>query len=181
MLMSARDKESGDAMSERELIDEIMTLVVAGHETTASALNWTWYLLSQHPRSRGGIACGDRCRRESREQCSPPGSQPQMESLAYTQQVVNEALRLYPPGWLLSRRAIEADVLGGYGIPAARERSVAAVSLAPGSRFWKDPERFWPERFAPEHEAERPRFCVHAFRGRSAALHRRDFRRCTRC
>src|SRR5690348_858390 len=113
MLMSARDKESGEAMPERQLIDELMTLVVAGHETTASGLNWTWYLLSQHP---------DADHRLQSEVCAAPEiaapSLAEVESLGYTQQVVNEALRLYPPGWLLSRRSIEADVLSGYPIPA---------------------------------------------------------------
>ncbi len=97
--MSARDKETGDAMSERELIDEVMTLVVAGHETTASGLNWTWYLLSQHPTSKRS------CTRSSTPRRKPSAPRlSQMEALAYTQQVIDEALRLYPPGWLLSRR-----------------------------------------------------------------------------
>ncbi len=86
-----------------------------------------------------------------------------MESLAYTQQVVNEALRLYPPGWLLSRRAIEADVLGGHDIPAGSNVLLPLYLLHRDGRFWKDPERFWPERFAPEHEAERPRFSYMPF------------------
>ena len=108
MLMNARDKETGDPMGERELIDEILTLVVAGHETTASGLNWTWYLISQYPEVES------RLHREidAAPVTAAPGLE-QMEALPYTRQVIDEALRLYPPGWLLSRRNVEADVLGG--------------------------------------------------------------------
>src|SRR6202012_694020 len=108
MLMTARDKETGEPMSDKMLIDEIMTLVVAGHETTASGLNWTWYLISQYPAVESRL--------HSEIDASPVMTAPsleQMESLPYTRQVIDEALRLYPPGWLLSRRTIEPDVLGG--------------------------------------------------------------------
>lgn len=158
MLMTARDKETGDAMSERELIDEVMTLVVAGHETTASGLNWTWYLLSQHPdvdaKLHAELAA-------TPEQAAP--SLTQVESLAYTRQVVNEALRLYPPGWLLSRRTIGPDVLCGYEIPAGTSVMLSPYLLHRHPRYWKDPDAFLPERFAPEHEAERPRFAYMPF------------------
>ncbi|HXS29110.1 MAG TPA: cytochrome P450 [Steroidobacteraceae bacterium] len=158
MLMSARDKETGDAMPDRQLIDELMTLVVAGHETTASGLNWTWYLLSQHPQAE------ERLYRElsaAPELAAP--SLAEMESLAYTQQVVNEALRLYPPGWLLSRRSIAPDVLSGYSIPAGSDVLLCLYLLHRHPRYWKHPDTFEPERFAPEHEAERPRFAYMPF------------------
>ena len=158
MLMSARDKDTGAPMSDRELIDEVMTLVVAGHETTASGLNWTWYSLSQNPEAEARL----HAEIDAAPDMLTPGLA-QMESLAYTQQVVNEALRLYPPGWLLSRRTIEADVLGGYEIPAGANVLLPLYLLHRDGRFWKDPERFWPERFAPEHEAERPRFSYMPF------------------
>jgi cytochrome P450 len=158
MLMSARDKETGAPMSDRELIDEVMTLIVAGHETTASGLNWTWYLLSQHPEVEARL--------HAEIDAAPDMTTPnlaQMETLAYTQQVVNEALRLYPPGWLLSRRTIEADVLGGYEIAPGTNVLLPLYLLHRDGRFWKDPDVFWPERFAPEHEAERPRFAYMPF------------------
>src|SRR2546421_13051316 len=101
MLMSACDKETGSPMGERELIDEVMTLIVAGHETTASGLNWTWYLLSQHPAVEARL----HAEIDTAPAMPAPGLA-QMEALNYTHQVVNEALRLYPPGWLLSRRTI---------------------------------------------------------------------------
>ena len=158
MLMSARDKDSDAPMSERQLIDEVLTLVVAGHETTASGLNWTWYLLSQHPEVEARLhaeldAVAD----------DPAPDLAQMERLPYTQQVINEALRLYPPGWLLSRRAVEPDVLCGYEIPAGTNVLLPLYLLHRHPRYWKDPDAFLPERFAPEHEGERPRFAYMPF------------------
>jgi cytochrome P450 len=158
MLMGARDKDSGQPMSDRQLIDEVLTLIVAGHETTASGLNWTWYLLSQHPRVEARLhaeldALAD----------EPAPSLAQMEQLAYAQQVVNEALRLYPPGWLLSRRTIEPDVLCGYEIPSGTNILLPLYLLHRHPRYWREPDRFLPERFAPEHEAERPRFAYMPF------------------
>jgi cytochrome P450 len=158
MLMDARDKESGEPMSERELIDEVMTLVVAGHETTASGLNWVWYLLSQHPEAEAKLhaeldAAAD----------EPAPSLSAMEALPYTRQVIDEALRLYPPGWLLSRRAIAADTLSGYALPAGTDVLLSPYFLHRHPRYWKDAEAFRPERFAPENEAERPRFAYMPF------------------
>jgi enediyne biosynthesis protein E7 len=158
MLMSARDKETGAPMGERELIDEIMTLVVAGHETTASGLNWTWYLLSQHPQVESKLHAEADAAAEV-----PAPSLTQMEELRYTRQVIDESLRLYPPGWVLSRRTIEADVLGGYPVPAGTNVLLPLYLLHRHPHFWKDPEAFEPGRFAPEHEAERPRFAYMPF------------------
>jgi cytochrome P450 len=158
MLMAARDKESGAPMGERELIDEIMTLIVAGHETTASGLNWTWYLLSQHPDAEARL----HAELDAAPEMAAPGLA-EMEALSCTSQVVNEALRLYPPGWLLSRRTVAADVLGGFEVPAGTNVLLPLYLLHRHPRYWKDPDRFWPERFAPEHEAERPRFAYMPF------------------
>jgi enediyne biosynthesis protein E7 len=158
MLVAARDKDSGQPMGERELIDEVMTLVVAGHETTASGLNWTWYLLSQHREVEARL--------HAEIDAAPDLPAPtlaQTETLSYTQQVINEALRLYPPGWVLSRRTIEADVLGGYAVPPATNVLLPLYLLHRHPRFWRDPESFDPARFAPEHEATRPRFAYMPF------------------
>ena len=158
MLMNARDKESGAPMGERELIDEIMTLVVAGHETTASGLNWTWYLLSQHPQVESRLhaeidAAAD----------LPAPSLTEMEGLRYTRQVIDESLRLYPPGWVLSRRTIEPDELGGYAVAAGTNVLLPLYLLHRHPHFWKNPDAFDPERFAPEQESERPRFAYMPF------------------
>jgi cytochrome P450 len=158
MLMSARDKDSGEPMPERELIDEVLTLIVAGHETTASGLNWTWYLLSQHPE----VAARLHAEIDATAELATP-QLADMEGLSYTRQVIDEALRLYPPGWLLSRRTLEPDVLGGYAVPANANVLLPLYLLHRHPHFWQEPERFWPERFAPEHEAERPRFAYMPF------------------
>jgi cytochrome P450 len=158
MLMNARDKESGDPMTERALIDEVMTLVVAGHETTASGLNWAWYLLAKHPEIDA--------RMHAEIQATPELTAPNlgaMEALQYTQNVINEALRLYPPGWVLSRRSLEPDVLSGYEIPAGTDVLLSPYLLHRHPQYWKDPDAFRPERFDAEHESERPRFAYIPF------------------
>jgi cytochrome P450 len=86
-----------------------------------------------------------------------------MESLAYTHQVIDESLRLYPPGWILSRRTIGPDTLGGYEIPAGTSVMLSPYVFHRHPQFWKDPEKFWPERFDKEHEADRPRFAYMPF------------------
>ena len=158
MLMDARDKETGAPMSERELIDEAMTLIVAGHETTASGLNWTWYLLSQNPEAEKLL----HAEIDDAAQKSDP-SLAEMEQLAYTKNVVDEALRLYPPGWLLSRRTIAPDVLGGFDCPAGTDVLLCPYLLHRHPRYWKDPDAFRPERFDAAHESERPRFAYMPF------------------
>jgi cytochrome P450 len=158
MLMNARDKESGRGMGDGELIDEILTLIVAGHETTASGLNWTWYLLSQHPAVEARL----HAELDAAQELAAP-SLVQVEALTYTQQIVNEALRLYPPGWVLSRRTIEPDTLGGYAVPARSNVLLPLYLIHRHPRFWKNPETFDPDRFASEHEAERPRFAYMPF------------------
>jgi cytochrome P450 len=158
MMMDARDKETGDAMSERELIDEVMTLIVAGHETTASGLNWTWYLLSQHPAADAQL----HAEIAAAPELAAPGLA-EMDTLSYLQNVVAEALRLYPPGWLLSRRTIGPDVLGGYELPAGADVLLSPYLLHRHPGFWTEPLAFRPERFDAAHEAERPRFAYMPF------------------
>jgi cytochrome P450 len=130
----------------------------AAHATTASALNWTWYLLALHPAVEARLHAEiDASRAVS------AASLAQMEALPYTQQVVSEALRLYPPGWLLSRRALDNDVLAGFEIPAGADVLFSPYLLHRHPRFWADPDAFRPERFAAENEAERPRFAYMPF------------------
>jgi cytochrome P450 len=140
------------------MIDEVMTLVVAGHETTAAGLNWTWYLLSQHPdvdaKLHAEIAASEEV---------PAPSLSQVESLTYARQVLDETLRLYPPGWLLSRRTINPDVLSGHAIPAGTDVLLSPYLLHRHPRYWTDPDAFKPERFSAEHEADRPRFAYMPF------------------
>ncbi len=158
MLMAARDGDTGEPMSERELVDEIMTLVVAGHETTASALNWTWYLLAGHPEVEAKLHAGLDARGEL-----PDLSLKTMESLTYVQQVIHEALRLYPPGWLITRRCIGPDRLGGYELPAGTDVFLSPYLLHRHPAHWQDPDEFRPERFTAEAEAARHRYAYIPF------------------
>ena len=117
MVMNATEKRSGDAMPEKLQIDEILTLIIAGHETTASVLNWTWYLLAQHPEIEQQVLA------ES-QQYMPLNDLPGMDEIAQlklTQQVLDESMRLYPPVWVITRKAIADDHFNGIDIPAGTD------------------------------------------------------------
>ncbi len=153
MLVEARDKSSGAPMGERELVDEVMTLIVAGHETAASGLNSAWYLLSQHPEVEAKLhlevdALGEH--KAASLQIS--------ESLVYARRIVDEALRLYPPVWVLSRQSIGPDRLAGYDIPAGVEVLLSPYLVHRHPKFWSEPELFRPERPEPQSDGTGPLF-----------------------
>lgn len=173
MMMQARDKETGEAMPDRALLDEAMTLIVAGHETTASTLNWTWYLLSQHPEVEARLAASFEA--PTAEDGALPvdaaGGLP--EGRSYAERVLQEALRLYPPVWLFSRRALQDDTLAGFQVAAGTDIFICPYLLHRHPAHWQRPEAFDPERFTPEASAGRhrfvylpfsagPRFCIGA-------------------
>src|SRR5208337_4305642 len=114
MMMQARDPQSGQPMPDLQLIDEVLTMIVAGHETTASTLNWTWYLISQHPEVE---------QRLSNELNDLPAFSEldDLPKFLYTRQIIDEAMRLYPAGWLVTRKALHDDWLGEYFVPAGTE------------------------------------------------------------
>jgi len=160
MLLVARDEETGAGMTDRQLRDEVMTFLLAGHETTAVALTWTWYLLACHPavaeRLRAEIAAAIGSRTPTLED---------LPQLRYARMVVEEAMRLYPPVWGFMRQAVGADEVGGFTIP---KRSVVTISPYVTHRHpavWEDPERFDPDRFTPERVRSRPRFAYLPFSG----------------
>jgi cytochrome P450 len=160
MLLAARDEETGEAMTDRQLRNEVLTVFAAGHETTSNALSWTLYLLSRHPEA------ASRLRAELSAVLG--GRTPTIEdlpALAYTRMVIEESMRLYPPAWATSRNAVEDDAIGGYRIPKG-----SLVLLSPWVTHrhpgvWDAPERFDPERFTPERVAARPRFAYFPFGG----------------
>lgn len=158
MMMAARDRETGVGMSEKELVDEVTTLIVAGHETTANTLNWAWYLISQHPEVEAKMHAEIDAMPEE-----PAPALARMEELKYTHNVIDETLRLYPPVWVFSRRAIDSDELSGYTLPAGADLLLSPYHLHRHPRYWKEPNSFHPERFDAEHEAERPRFAYMPF------------------
>ena len=158
MLIAARDRGTDAPMTTKELVDEVMTLIVAGHETTAAALTWTWYLISQHPDTAAQLAA------EADAISAPlPLTLDAAESLSFTHQVINEALRLYPPGWLFTRRTIEADELGGFAIGPRTDVFISPYLLHRHPQFWSEPEEFRPERFAGPDAEERHKFAYIPF------------------
>jgi cytochrome P450 len=152
LLMDARDRETDQAMSDKEMIDEVLTLIVAGHETTAAALTWTWYLVSRHPSIAAQLEA------EADAATARPLGLDAAESLKFTHQVIQEALRLYPPGWLLTRRTLAADELGGFPVAPRTDVFICPYLLHRHPAFWSEPEAFRPERFAGADAAERHRF-----------------------
>ncbi|MEO8444869.1 MAG: cytochrome P450 [Gammaproteobacteria bacterium] len=142
LLMDARDRKSGEGMTDKELLDEINTLIIAGHETSAGTLNWAWYLLGQHPAVEARML-------EELSTATPGDgfSFDQLMSLGYTNCVLRETLRLYPPVWLYSRRALKEDRLGDYRVPAGAHLFIAPYFLHRRPELWPDPERFDPDRF----------------------------------
>ncbi len=156
MLMEARD-EAGRPMSDRQLRDEVATLVTAGHETTTLVLAWTCFLIATRP---------DVMERMAAEAASLNGNAPAYEDLSklkYTRSVIEEVMRLYPPVWVLSRTAKEADSIGGYRIAARSEILIFPYITHRHPKWWPDPESFRPERFAPENSTARPRFAYLPF------------------
>ena len=147
MFLQVRDKDTGDGMSDREVMDEITTLIIAGHETTASMLNWTWHLLGRHPEVEARL----HAEIDARPDEDVPGLE-SMEELAYANQVLKEALRLYPPVWVISRRTIEPDVLGGYTVPADTDVFISPYFIHRHPDYWTEPDAFRPERFDTEDQ-----------------------------
>ncbi|MFN7973295.1 MAG: cytochrome P450 [Acidobacteriota bacterium] len=160
MLMNARDEETGESMSDRQLRDEVMTIFLAGHETTANALAWTIYLLSRHPDARSAL--------EAEVDGAVTGSAPalpELPSLALTEMTLKEAMRLYPPAWIVGRSAIADDTLSGHTVPAGSFCFMSSYLTHRHPAFWPDPERFDPSRFAPEKVARTHRGAYFPFGG----------------
>ena len=158
MLMTSTDSEGdGGRMTDEQLRDECLTIFLAGHETTANALTWTWYLLSEHPDvearmhaeidALGGVAptCED------------------LPRLPYTRMVLAESMRLYPPAYALGRRSMVPYDVGGYRLPARTVVFVSQYLVHRDPRWWPEPERFRPERFSPAESESRPKFAYFPF------------------
>ena len=162
MLMEARDRDSGEAMPDRAILDEIMTLIVAGHETTASTLNWTWYLLSQHAdvESRLHESIADAIPLPAPAQAA--GDEPP-QARSCVERVLQESMRLYPPGWLLTRRALRDDRLAGYHVPAGTDIFICPYLLHRDARHWEHPDDFDPDRFLTDAAESRHRFAFLPF------------------
>jgi cytochrome P450 len=160
MFLSARDEETGAGMTDQQLRDEVLTMLLAGHETTSLALSWTYYLLSRHPEVERGIADEvDRVIGDARPSFT------HLERLTCTRRAIEESLRLYPPAWGFSRQALADDEIGGYHIPKGSLAFVIPFVVHRRPKLWPEPERFDPDRFAPEHESARQKFAYIPFGG----------------
>jgi cytochrome P450 len=156
MLMEARD-ENGAPMSDKQLRDEVITLLTAGHETTTLALAWTCFLIATRP---------DVVERMTSEAAFLNGRTPAYDDLMklrYSRMVVEESMRLYPPVWTLARTAVNEDEIGGYRIAAGSEILIFPYITQRHPKWWQDPSVFRPERFAPENSAARPRYAYLPF------------------
>lgn len=160
MLLSARDAETNEAMNDKQLRDECVTFLVAGHETTAVALSWAWHLLSAHPSAERQLhaevdgVLGERA--------------PTLQDLAelpYTRMVLEESMRLFPPVWATNRQAYADDEVAGHQILAGSTVTVSPYVTHRDPKLWEDPERFDPERFTPERSAGRPEWAYFPFGG----------------
>jgi cytochrome P450 len=160
MFLSARDEETGETMTDRQLRNEVMTMLLAGHETTSLALAWTYYLLAQHPEIERSIA-------DEVDRAVGGGrlSFAHLDRLAGTRRVIEESLRLYPPAWGFSRQAVADDEIGGYRVARGSLVFLIPFVIHRRPRLWPDPERFDPDRFTPDREAARPRFAYIPFGG----------------
>lgn len=158
MLLAAQDEETGQKMSDKELRDEMLTMLAAGHETTGISLTWTLYLLSQHP---------EIVRRLQEEVDRVLGGRAptlaDLPTLPYALQVFEEAMRLYPVALLIPRRTSQAATLGGYDLPAGSRILVSLYNLHRHPQFWPDPDTFDPGRFTTEKKKQQHRYAYMPF------------------
>jgi cytochrome P450 len=159
LLLEARDPETGAGLSDRELRDEALTMLLAGHETTANAMTWAWHLLGYAPEVAGRLAAEAAAALGGRVDAQAA------QGLGYTWQVVQEAMRLYPPIWMLIRRAEAPAEVGGVMLPAGCTVIVSPYVIHHHPAHWDAPARFDPDRFSPERAEGRHRFAFFPFGG----------------
>jgi cytochrome P450 len=181
LLLKARDEETNAPMPLPLIRDELLTMMIAGHETTANALTWTLYLLSKHPKIAQDLQ--DDCRVHLQARTPHVADLPALPML---RMVLQEAMRLYPPAWALTRRAEEDDEIDGFTIPAGSTIVLSPFTTHRHPAFWPDPDRFDPTRFLPEEEKQRHRFAYFPFGGgqrmcRSDAVEKGNREESTRC
>jgi cytochrome P450 len=158
MLMQAKSRASGQGMSDGQLVSEIKTLIVAGHETTASTIVWMWYELSQHSHVEAKLS--NSLREIGKTSAVQPAG---LAGCAYVRQIVEETLRMYPTGWLLTRRALADDQLGDYRVPLGTEVYLPLYFIQRNPAFWPQPDCFDPDRFAADPAHGRPMLALAPF------------------
>ncbi|MCA1619998.1 MAG: cytochrome P450 [Acidobacteria bacterium] len=161
MLLLAEGEGGGGAMTPEQVWDEALTIFIAGYDTTATALMWTWYALSRNPSAES-------CLHEELDAVLDGGRAARFEDLPrlqYAERVLCESMRLYPPTWRLVRRAVRDFRVGRHTVPAGSLVVVCQYAMHRDPRFWPDPERFDPERWTPEAKSARPQFAYFPFGG----------------
>lgn len=160
MMMEVQDEETSEKMSIQQLRDEIITLILAGHETTANAMSFMWHELASSPEIFSKVVAeADAIAREGQLRVES------LRKIVYIKQVVNETLRLYPPGSLIQRRTIEDDVVCGYSIPKKKDVLLPIFAVHRMKTYWDQPDKFDPERFETEKVKALPRFAFFPFGG----------------
>jgi cytochrome P450 len=159
-MITAVDRETNERMNRNELRDEVITLLVAGHETAASGLTWLFYLLSQNQKVEEELLAEIDGVLNGR-----PSTTDDLPNLHTVQRVIAEALRLYPPAWVITRRAVSADTLLGEPIPANALIIMSPYTMQRHPNFWAKPDQFYPDHFLPEAEQARPRYAYYPFGG----------------
>jgi cytochrome P450 len=165
MLLEARDEDSGEGMTDKQLRDELVTLFLAGHETTAIALTWTFHLLAQHPAAESRLHAEVDAVLGTGSLARAAPAFDDLERLPYARMVAEEAMRLYPPAYVFSRRAAGDDQLGPFHLPAGAHIIISPYALHRRPDYWPDPDVFRPERFAADAPADRPKHAYLPFGG----------------
>ena len=160
LLLAQDDEQGGRGMTDRQVRDEAMTIFLAGHETTANALAWTWYLLSQSPEVEARVH-----EEVDRVLGGRTPSVADLPKLTFIEQVITESMRLYPPAWIVGRRAIGPYEVGGYTLPARCLVLLSPYVLHRDARFFAEPETFRPERWTSEFKQSLPPFAYFPFGG----------------
>lgn len=160
LLLVAQDEETGFRMNDRQVRDQVLTLLLAGHETTAKALSWTFYLLNQHPNVE------DKLHRELAQTLDGrPPTVNDLPNLPYTWQIIEESMRLYPPVWIVSRMCIQEDEIAGFRIPRDSLVTMSPYTMHRHPAYWTNAEEFNPDHFLPDRVADRHPFAYFPFSG----------------
>jgi cytochrome P450 len=160
LLLNARDEEDGQGISDRQIRDEVMTMFLAGHETTANALSWMWYLLARHPEVQLRVQAEVRSVLGERQ--PTPADIPRFK---FCDQVIREAMRLYPPAYVVGRRPIEDVTIGGHFIPAGTNVLMSQWVVHRDPRWFDDPLRFDPDRWSNGLASRLPKYAYFPFGG----------------